>query len=69
MGKARARRLSDAGFRVFAGVRKERDGQQLRDSGWSGVTPVILDVTQAPTIAGAGAPSATRSGRMGSPAW
>src|SRR3954468_25076849 len=48
MGRACALRLAEAGFAVFGAVRKERDAEEL---GRSGVTPVILDVTDAGTIA------------------
>src|SRR5437764_1305040 len=50
MGKACALRLSEAGFTVFAAVRKERDAQDLRDSGSRRLIPIILDVTKDQTI-------------------
>src|SRR5579859_1540586 len=50
MGKACALRLSQAGFTVFAGVRKERDAQMLKQEGSSRLIPVILDVTNEQTI-------------------
>lgn len=50
MGKACALRLSQAGFTVFAGVRKQRDAQMLKQEGSSRLIPVILDVTNEQTI-------------------
>jgi NAD(P)-dependent dehydrogenase (short-subunit alcohol dehydrogenase family) len=51
MGKACALRLDRAGYVVFAGVRKERDEQMLKQEGSSRLTPVILDVTDGHSIA------------------
>ncbi|HEU0026419.1 MAG TPA: SDR family oxidoreductase [Ktedonobacterales bacterium] len=51
MGKACALLLSQAGYTVFAGVRKERDAQMLTQAGSSRLIPVILDVTDENTIA------------------
>jgi NAD(P)-dependent dehydrogenase (short-subunit alcohol dehydrogenase family) len=48
MGKACALRLAQAGFTVFAAVRKERDADALKEAG---AVPVILDVAKADTIA------------------
>src|SRR5690242_6142897 len=53
MGRACAFRLAREGFTVFAGVRKERDAQALRESGVPGLIPVILDVTDGKSIADA----------------
>src|SRR5262249_30510719 len=53
MGRACALRLAERGFTVFAAVRKERDAQEIREGGSPRLIPVILDVTQASTIAGA----------------
>ena len=50
MGKACALRLSEAGYAVFAGVRRETDGQSLRSQGPGTIVPVILDVTRGATI-------------------
>ncbi|HYV15757.1 MAG TPA: SDR family NAD(P)-dependent oxidoreductase [Conexibacter sp.] len=52
IGEACARRLTNAGFQVFAGVRKPQDGERLRGA-IPGVTPVILDVTDQAAIASA----------------
>ena len=51
MGKASALRLAEAGYTVFAGVRKTRDGQALKQAGVPRVIPVILDVADEHSIA------------------
>lgn len=51
MGRACALLLAQAGYTVFAGVRKEHDAQVLKQEGFSGLIPVILDVTNTHTIA------------------
>jgi len=50
MGRACALRLAAGGFAVFAGVRKERDAQALREGGARRLAPVMLDVTEPETI-------------------
>ena len=60
IGEACALRLDRLGFRVFAGVRKEVDGEALKAKASDNLTPIILDVTEQPTIsASAEAVSAT----------
>ncbi len=51
MGKACALRLSQAGYTVFAGVRKERDASLLKQAASPRLTPVLLDVTDERSIA------------------
>jgi NAD(P)-dependent dehydrogenase (short-subunit alcohol dehydrogenase family) len=51
MGKACVLRLDQAGYTVFAGVRKERDAYMLKQAASSRLIPVILDVTDDRTIA------------------
>ena len=51
MGKACALRLSQAGYMVFAGVRKDSDAQILRQEGSSRLIPIMLDVTDEHMIA------------------
>jgi NAD(P)-dependent dehydrogenase (short-subunit alcohol dehydrogenase family) len=51
IGEATALRLQEAGFRVFAGVRKAEDGESLRAAGITVVHP--LDVTEPEQIAAA----------------
>src|SRR4051812_39464080 len=53
IGEAIARRM-DAGFRVFAGVRKEEDAERLRAAG-ANIEPVLLDVTDQASIDAAAA--------------
>ncbi len=52
IGRATAVLLAQHGFRVFAGVRKEEDGERLAAEA-SGIVPLILDVTNAEHIAAA----------------
>jgi NAD(P)-dependent dehydrogenase (short-subunit alcohol dehydrogenase family) len=53
IGRATALRLDADGWRVFAGVRREEDGESLRAAGSERLTPVMLDVTDAGQIAAA----------------
>ena len=50
IGKAIALALDANGFRVFAGVRREADGLALSRDARHGLTPVLLDVTDATSI-------------------
>jgi NAD(P)-dependent dehydrogenase (short-subunit alcohol dehydrogenase family) len=51
IGRTCALRLVRAGYRVFAGVRKPEDGEALRSEAGHGLTPLLLDVTDAVQIA------------------
>lgn len=51
IGRATALRLDAIGFRVFAGVRKERDGERLREQGSSRLIPLLLDIADPDSIA------------------
>jgi NAD(P)-dependent dehydrogenase (short-subunit alcohol dehydrogenase family) len=51
IGRACALMLDRNGFRVFAGVRKEADGDALRSAASESLTPVHVDVTDAESIA------------------
>jgi NAD(P)-dependent dehydrogenase (short-subunit alcohol dehydrogenase family) len=53
IGRATALRLDAAGWRVFAGVRREADADSLREAGSEGLVPLTLDVTDAAQIAAA----------------
>jgi NAD(P)-dependent dehydrogenase (short-subunit alcohol dehydrogenase family) len=53
IGRATALRLDADGWRVFAGVRREEDGESLRAAASERLTPVMLDVTDAGQIAAA----------------
>jgi NAD(P)-dependent dehydrogenase (short-subunit alcohol dehydrogenase family) len=50
IGRATALLLDGRGYRVFAGVRKEADAEELRKRGSDRLTPVTLDVTKADQI-------------------
>ncbi|MGD8361348.1 MAG: SDR family oxidoreductase [Gemmatimonadota bacterium] len=50
IGRATAILLNAHGYRVFAGVRKERDGEALREEASGSLTPLRLDVTDEDSI-------------------
>jgi len=50
IGRAVALRLDGAGWRVFAGVRREEDAESLRAAASERLTPVMLDVTDGGAI-------------------
>jgi NAD(P)-dependent dehydrogenase (short-subunit alcohol dehydrogenase family) len=50
IGRACAVGLADMGFHVFAGVRKETDGDALRRLTTGTLTPVLIDVTDAAVV-------------------
>jgi NAD(P)-dependent dehydrogenase (short-subunit alcohol dehydrogenase family) len=51
IGQATALHLDSLGLRVFAGVRREEDGERLRHDSSDRLTPVRLDVTDAEQVA------------------
>jgi len=51
IGRATALRLDAAGWKVFAGVRREEDAASLREAGSERLAATILDVTDAEAIA------------------
>jgi NAD(P)-dependent dehydrogenase (short-subunit alcohol dehydrogenase family) len=53
IGAACALALDQRGYRVFAGVRRAADGEALRQKASPQFTPLLLDVTDAASIAGA----------------
>jgi NAD(P)-dependent dehydrogenase (short-subunit alcohol dehydrogenase family) len=53
IGRATALRLDAAGWRVFAGVRKQEDAAALVEAGSASLSPLFLDVTDAEQIAAA----------------
>jgi NAD(P)-dependent dehydrogenase (short-subunit alcohol dehydrogenase family) len=53
IGRATVRRLDRAGWKVFAGVRKEEDAAALREGSSPLLEPLLLDITEADAIAGA----------------
>jgi NAD(P)-dependent dehydrogenase (short-subunit alcohol dehydrogenase family) len=50
IGKACALYLDSIGFKVFAGVRREADGNDLRKNASGRLTPVLIDVTDSESI-------------------
>jgi NAD(P)-dependent dehydrogenase (short-subunit alcohol dehydrogenase family) len=65
IGRATALRLDAAGWRVFAGVRREPDAESLRREGSERLAPVLLDVTEAEQIAAAAETIAAARGDAG----
>jgi NAD(P)-dependent dehydrogenase (short-subunit alcohol dehydrogenase family) len=53
IGRASALHLDAAGWKVFAGVRREEDAQSLREAGSANLVPLQLDVTDPAQIAAA----------------
>jgi NAD(P)-dependent dehydrogenase (short-subunit alcohol dehydrogenase family) len=53
IGRATALRLDAAGWRVFAGVRREEDAENLDKASSDRLGPLILDITDAAQIAAA----------------
>lgn len=50
IGEACTLRMDGLGWRVFAGVRKEADGEALKAKASDNLTPIMLDVTEQQTI-------------------
>ena len=50
IGAATAVHLAGKGFHVFAGVRRDEDGEALQAQAPDGLTPIRLDITDAATI-------------------
>jgi NAD(P)-dependent dehydrogenase (short-subunit alcohol dehydrogenase family) len=65
IGEATALRMDRAGWRVFAGVRREEDAAALRDRASGRLTPLMLDVTDAAQIAAAAEAVAAETGSAG----
>ena len=55
IGRATALRLDAAGWRVFAGIRRQEDADALVQAGSQRLSPLFLDVTDADQIAAAAA--------------
>ena len=51
IGRATALHLDSLGLRVFAGVRRDEDGESLRRDSSSRLTPIRLDVTDSGQVA------------------
>ena len=65
IGRATALRLDRAGWRVFAGVRREEDAEALREAGSERIEPLRLDVTDAAQIAAAAERVGEEAGEAG----
>lgn len=65
IGAACVQRLAQAGFHVFAGVRKEADGAALQQQMTGQITPLLLDVTNTAQIAAAQATVTVLVGTQG----
>jgi NAD(P)-dependent dehydrogenase (short-subunit alcohol dehydrogenase family) len=65
IGRATALRLDAAGWRVFAGVRREADAESLREAGGERLAPLTLDIADAGQIAAAGERISTEVGAGG----
>jgi NAD(P)-dependent dehydrogenase (short-subunit alcohol dehydrogenase family) len=53
IGKACALHLDKLGFKVYAGIRKQADGDSLKIDASDRLTPIVLDVTDAESIGAA----------------
>jgi NAD(P)-dependent dehydrogenase (short-subunit alcohol dehydrogenase family) len=53
IGRATALYLDQKGYRVFAGVRKQKDANSLKKEGSDRLTPITIDVTSPRSIAAA----------------
>lgn len=65
IGRATALRLDAQEWRVFAGVRREEDGEALRKAGSGRIEPLALDVTDPEQIAAAAKQVGERVGGAG----
>jgi NAD(P)-dependent dehydrogenase (short-subunit alcohol dehydrogenase family) len=67
IGRACALHLAARGFDVLAGVRRDEDGEALREAAGSNgrLTPLRLDVTDADSVRAAGAAVEERTGERG----
>lgn len=65
IGAACALRLDKLGYRVFAGVRKEADGERLKQQASERLSPITLDVTDSATISASADSVGTAVGESG----
>jgi NAD(P)-dependent dehydrogenase (short-subunit alcohol dehydrogenase family) len=65
IGRASALRMDAEGWRVFATVRREEDGEDLRRAASERLTPLILDVTDAAQVEAAAEKVAAEVGAAG----
>ncbi len=64
IGRATVQRLDGAGWKVFAGVRKEEDAAALRAESSARLEPLLLDITDAGAIASAAERIGAESGGL-----
>jgi len=50
IGRAISLKLTEEGYRVFAGVRTEKDAEALKQAASGDLTPIIMDITKAEEI-------------------
>ncbi len=62
IGRATALRLDSAGWRVFAGVRKQEDAEAIAAAGSAALSPLIVDVAEPASVQSARAELESRSG-------
>jgi NAD(P)-dependent dehydrogenase (short-subunit alcohol dehydrogenase family) len=65
IGAAAALRMDQRGYRVFAGVRRDEDGERLRAMATDRLTPLMIDVTHQRSIDDAAAVVEEATGRHG----
>jgi NAD(P)-dependent dehydrogenase (short-subunit alcohol dehydrogenase family) len=65
IGQATALHLDRLGYRVFAGVRREADGNGLRSKGSERLTPVLLDVADSRSVEAAAKTISSEVGERG----
>lgn len=65
IGRACALRLAKEGYRVYAGVRKEADGEALQREAKGTLVPLLLDVTDEEQVAAAAELVAGETGSRG----
>jgi NAD(P)-dependent dehydrogenase (short-subunit alcohol dehydrogenase family) len=65
IGRATALHLDRAGWRVFAGVRRDEDAESLREAGSERLAPLMIDVTDPAQIAAAAERIGERVGEAG----
>jgi NAD(P)-dependent dehydrogenase (short-subunit alcohol dehydrogenase family) len=65
IGEACIKRLSSMGWRVFAGVFDDAQRQHVEQSQLPGVTPIVLDITNATAISAAAQTIGTETGDRG----
>lgn len=65
IGRATALRLAQRNVHVFAGVRREEDGEHLKVEAPERITPIMIDVANEATISAAAATVTTSVGERG----